>query len=81
LIGTGIAAEAALMRVADPTGSGFVRRRGLQDWVRDRVRTRDQREVARLYLDRLRAHSLGHETLQVGIDRPIFGMAGKGQWF
>jgi hypothetical protein len=31
LIGTGIAAEAALMRVADPTGSGFVRRRGLQD--------------------------------------------------
>src|SRR6476620_543442 len=29
--------------------------------------------VARLDLDRLRTHSLGHEALQVGIDRPVLG--------
>jgi hypothetical protein len=29
--------------------------------------------VARIDLDCLRAHPLGHESLQVGIDRPIFG--------
>ena len=29
--------------------------------------------MARLHLDRFRAHPLGHEALQVGIDRPILG--------
>jgi hypothetical protein len=29
--------------------------------------------MARLNLDRLRAHPLSHEALQVGIDRPVLG--------
>jgi hypothetical protein len=29
--------------------------------------------MARLNLDRLRTHPLGHEALEVGIDRPVFG--------
>ena len=45
----------------------------LQDQVRDRIGVRDQRQVARLNLDRLRTHPLGHETLQVGIDRSVLG--------
>jgi hypothetical protein len=44
-----------------------------QDQVRDRIGMRDQRQVARLDLDRLRTHSLGHEAFQVGIDRPVLG--------
>ena len=52
----------------------------LQDQVGDRVGVRDQRQVARLDFDRLRAHPLGHETLQVGIDRPVLGGHGIEGW-
>ena|SRR5262249_31667561 len=38
----------------------------------DRVRLRNQGEVACLYLDRFRAHALCHESFQIGIDRSIF---------
>ena len=43
----------------------------LQDQARDRVGLRDQGQVARLHLDRLGAHALGHETLEVRIDGPV----------
>ena len=39
-----------------------------KDEVRGRMGMWDQRQVARLDLDRLRTHSLGHETLQAGIE-------------
>ena len=38
----------------------------------DRVGLGYQGNVARLYLDRFRAHALGHEALKIGIDRPVF---------
>src|SRR5262245_53788921 len=43
-----------------------------QNEIRDRVRLRYQRNMTRLYLDRLGAHSLCHESLQIRIDGPIF---------
>src|ERR1700751_378347 len=45
---------------------------GFQDQSGDLVGMRDQREVARLYFDGLGAHALGHEALEIGINRPVF---------
>ena len=44
----------------------------LEDQLRDLSRMRDERQMACVYFDRRRSHSFGHETLKVGIDRPIF---------
>jgi hypothetical protein len=46
--------------------------RGLQDQVGDLLRMRDERQMAGLHLDRRRAHTFGHEPLEIGIDCPIF---------
>jgi hypothetical protein len=45
----------------------------LQDQLGDNVRLGDQREMARLHLDRGRAHPFGHEAFEIGIDRPVLG--------
>src|SRR5262249_51441940 len=39
---------------------------------RDRVGLRYEGKMPRLYLDRFRAHALGHEALEIGIDRAVF---------
>ena len=44
----------------------------IQDQPSDLVGMGDQRQVTCLYFDGLRAHALGHETFEIGIDRPIF---------
>jgi hypothetical protein len=49
---------------------------GFKDKPRNRVGIRDHRDVARFQLNRLRAHALGHEPFEVGIDRPV--LRGKG---
>src|ERR1700758_1377720 len=48
----------------------------LQDELRDCIRLRDQRQVTRLDLYGLGAHTLSHESLQVRIDRAILGRNG-----
>jgi len=42
-----------------------------QNQIRNRLRLRYQRNVTRLDLDRLSAHSLCHEALEIRIDGPI----------
>src|SRR4029077_17005340 len=37
---------------------------------------RDHRGMARLHFDGLGAHPFGHETFEIGIDRPVFGRNG-----
>src|ERR1700690_3889461 len=49
---------------------------GFEDQVRDFIGMRDQREMAGLHLDRLGAHALGHEPLEVRIDRAVLGRNG-----
>ena len=49
---------------------------GFQDELGNLVGMRDQREMACLHLDGLGAHPLRHETLEVRIDRAIFGRDG-----
>src|SRR6476620_4326410 len=46
---------------------------GFEDQPRDFLRVRDQREMAGLHLDGLGAHPLGHEALEIGIDRAVLG--------
>jgi hypothetical protein len=46
--------------------------RGFEDQPRDFVGMGDQREMAGLHLDGLGAHALGHEALEIGIDRSVF---------
>lgn len=45
--------------------------RGVQDQIRDLSRMGDQRQMTGLHFDRLGAHPLGHEALEIGIDRPV----------
>jgi len=43
-----------------------------QDQVSNSIWLRYEGNVTRLYLDRFRAHALGHEAFEIGVDRPIF---------
>src|SRR5215472_9597436 len=43
-----------------------------KDQARDRIGLRYEGKVACLDLDRRRAHALGHEALEIGIDRAVF---------
>src|ERR1700748_2091153 len=43
----------------------------LEDQFRDGVGLRYQGKVARLHFDGFRAHALGHEALEIRIDRPV----------
>ena len=45
---------------------------GFLDELGNRVGMRDQREMACLQFVRRGAHPLGHETFEIGIDRPVF---------
>src|SRR5205814_6376357 len=45
---------------------------GFEDQPGDLVRMRDHRHMARLQLDGLGAHALGHEAFEIGIDRAVF---------
>src|SRR3984893_7828996 len=45
--------------------------RGFQDELGNLVGMGDQREMAGLHLDGLGAHPLGHEALEIGIDRAV----------
>ena len=46
---------------------------GLQDELRDFIRLRDKRQVTRFNLYGLGSHALGHESLEVRIDRAVLG--------
>src|SRR6476660_5508881 len=68
------------MRHADkgrkPKGSvafGPCPARGLDDESRDLVGMREHRHVARRQFDRLGAHALGHEALEVRVDGAVLG--------
>src|ERR1700730_16149177 len=45
---------------------------GAQDEVSNLLRMRDQGQMTGLNLDRLGLHPIGHETLQLGRNRPVF---------
>ena len=47
--------------------------RGKQNQVRDFLRVRHQRYVTRIQFDGRRVHALGQESLELRIDRAIFG--------
>jgi len=49
---------------------------GFEDQVGDFVGMGDQCEMARLHLDGLGAHALGHEALEVRVDRAVLGRNG-----
>ena len=59
------------LRYRASTSSLALMSRGFQDQVGDLVGVRDQGEMSGIHLDRLRAHSLGHEAFESGIYRPI----------
>jgi hypothetical protein len=61
-------AAASLVRLL-PLGLLSSRR---EDEPRDFFGTRDQREMAGLHFDGLRAHPLGHEALKVRVDCAVF---------
>ena len=46
---------------------------GFEYKPRDEPRLGDHRQVADLHLDSLRAHSLGHKALEIGIDSAVLG--------
>ena len=48
----------------------------LQDQLRDFIRLRDEGQVTRFNLYGLGAHPLGHEALEVRIDRAVLGRNG-----
>src|SRR5215470_1415337 len=52
--------------------SGFVSG-GFEYQPRDDLRMGDHRQMAGLHLDGLRTHPLGHEVLEIGIDRAVLG--------
>src|SRR4029077_8029447 len=52
----------------------------LEDELRDFIRLRDKRQVTRFNLDGLGTHALGHEALEVWIDRAVLGGNGIVTW-
>src|SRR5262249_5972949 len=52
----------------------------LQNQIRNRLRLRYERNMTRLYLDRLGGHSLCHEALEIRIDGPILRGNGVPAW-
>jgi hypothetical protein len=56
---------AVTSRPTSATGYDLLLSSRLQDQVRDRVGLRYEGNVARLYLDRFRAHALRHEALEI----------------
>src|SRR5215510_2090502 len=51
-----------------------------QNQISNRLRLRYQRNVTRLDLDRLGAHSLCHEALEIRVDGPILRRHGVPAW-
>ena len=64
-------AQAAKNRLTIPCVSAALSS-GLDDKLGDLVGMGDQREMACLDLHGFGAHALGHETLEIGVDRSVF---------
>jgi hypothetical protein len=69
-VGTLVPVKQASSLEADYSAALYIR--GLHDHRCDRIGMRDQRDMARVQLDGLGFHPIGHESLQFRVDRSVF---------